>query len=88
VADRKANRRGGDAAGREISFQQNGSPNSETADATQAQTSYAVTSGRVALGSITLTAAGFVAIDSDGKTVGRFRTLREAMRAFPRERAP
>jgi hypothetical protein len=64
-----------------FSEQKNGPLNSETANAKQ----YAVTSGRTALGRVKLTAAGFVAIDSDGKTVGRFRTLREAVRAFPRD---
>jgi hypothetical protein len=82
MAHKKPNRRTGDAAARKVAIsQKNGLPNSQTADAKQ----YAVTSGRTALGSVKLTAAAFVAIDSDGKTVGRFRTLREAVRAFPRD---
>ena len=43
---------------------------------------FAVTDGRVACGTIDLIDYLFVAIDGRGATIGRFHTLRAAMRAF------
>jgi hypothetical protein len=43
---------------------------------------YAVSDGRTARGTVKLTAGAFVAIDTDGSTIGTFGSLREAVRAF------
>jgi hypothetical protein len=46
-----------------------------------------VTDGRTALGTVEQVSGAFVAIDTSGVEIGRFRTAREAARTFDRERA-
>jgi hypothetical protein len=46
---------------------------------------FAVTDGRAALGTVTVVDRIFTATDTTGAEIGHFRTLAEAVRAFPRE---
>jgi hypothetical protein len=49
---------------------------------------YAVTSGRVALGTVTLVGGQYCAVDADGVEVGCFPLLSQAVGALPERRVP
>jgi hypothetical protein len=46
------------------------------------QAHFSVTDGRDALGTVDLIDGAFVAVDVNGATVGRYASLRQAVRAF------
>jgi hypothetical protein len=47
------------------------------------QTRYSITEGRTSIGSVEVIAGAYIAIDTNGAIIGRYGTLRLAVRALP-----